>query len=153
MSHVRLGTAIDHLRAHTSIKHCKSSAANMTMAWASETISHKLTYCLDLIIRVIIDGVWIGNWMCWTLTTRNYKWGLCCYTVLHTSQIAIKHTRYSQSLTVFTSRCLVADFKGGRSRTYGFPNCSRPQLPPSNSNSSQRLNPSSPLTPTPNLCC
>jgi hypothetical protein len=57
-------------------------------------------------------------------------------TVLHTLQITIRHTRSSQSVTVFTSRCLVAAFNGERSPSYGFPNCPRPQpqLPTSNRN-------------------
>jgi hypothetical protein len=41
---------------------------------------------------------------------------------------------------------LVAASNGGCSPSFRFPNCPRPQLRPSNSNSSQRLNPSSPLT-------
>jgi hypothetical protein len=55
-------------------------------------------------------------------------------TVLHTSQITIGHTRSSQSVRVFTIRCLLAASKGGRSLYSGFPNCSRPQLPASHSN-------------------
>jgi hypothetical protein len=43
-------------------------------------------------------------------------------TVLHISQIPIGHTRSSQSVTVFTSRCLVETSKGGRSPYSGFPN-------------------------------
>jgi hypothetical protein len=35
--------------------------------------------------------------------------------VLHTSQITVGHTRSFQSATLFTSRCLVAGFNGGRS--------------------------------------
>jgi hypothetical protein len=44
------------------------------------------------------------------------------------------------------SRCLVAASNGGRSPFSGFPNYPRPQLPASNSNSSQRLNFGSSLT-------
>jgi hypothetical protein len=47
---------------------------------------------------------------------------------------------------VFTSRCLVAAFNGERSPSSGFTNGPRPQLPASNSNSSQQLNLSSSLT-------
>jgi hypothetical protein len=39
------------------------------------------------------------------------------------------------------SRCLVTVSNGGRSPSSRFPNCPRPQLPASNSNSSQQLNP------------
>jgi hypothetical protein len=42
-------------------------------------------------------------------------------TVLHISQITIAHTK-SQSVTVFTSRCLVAAFNSGRSTSAGSPN-------------------------------
>jgi hypothetical protein len=61
--------------------------------------------------------------------------------VLHTSQITIGHTRYSQFVRVFTNRCLVAASNVGPSPFSGFSNCPRPQ-----SNSSQRLNHTSPLT-------
>jgi hypothetical protein len=47
---------------------------------------------------------------------------------------------------VFTRPCSVAASNGGRSLSSGFPNYPRPQLPASNSKSSQRLNLSSPLT-------
>jgi hypothetical protein len=70
-------------------------------------------------------------------------------TVLHTSQITIGHTRSSQSVTVFTSRCLVAASIGGGSPSSGFPNRTRPQLPATHSNSSQWLNPSGYLTHQP----
>jgi hypothetical protein len=69
-------------------------------------------------------------------------------TVLLTSQITTGHTRFSQPVTVFTSRCLVVASNGGRSPSTGFPKVPWPQLPVSHSNSLQRLNPSSPLTNT-----
>jgi hypothetical protein len=47
---------------------------------------------------------------------------------------------------VFTSLCLVAASNCGRFHSSGFPNWPRPQLPPCNSNSSQRLNCSSRLS-------
>jgi hypothetical protein len=68
------------------------------------------------------------------VTTSKYY----ALTVLHTSQISIGHTRSSQSVTVFTSRCLAAAFDGGRSPSSGFPNCPRPQLPTPLGNSSQQ---------------
>jgi hypothetical protein len=43
---------------------------------------------------------------------------------------------------------LVAASNGGRSPSSGFPNCFRPQLPASNSSSSQRMHFNSPLTVT-----
>jgi hypothetical protein len=54
-------------------------------------------------------------------TSQNYV-----LTVLQTSQLAIGHTMYSQSVTVFTSRCSVAVSNGGPSTLYGLPNGSRP---------------------------
>jgi hypothetical protein len=64
-------------------------------------------------------------------------------TVLHASQITIGHSSSSQSVTIFPSRCLVAASNSGRYASSRFPNCPRPQLPASHSNSSQRLNTSS----------
>jgi hypothetical protein len=52
----------------------------------------------------------------------------------------------SQSVRVFTNRCLVAASNVERSPSSGFPKCPRPQLPASNSNGSQQLNRSSRLT-------
>jgi hypothetical protein len=72
-------------------------------------------------------------------------------TVLHTSQITIGNTRYSQSVTVFISRYLVAAFDGGRSPSSGLSNYPRPQVPASNSNRSQRPKRSGYLTAAPNL--
>jgi hypothetical protein len=43
-------------------------------------------------------------------------------------------------------RCLVAAANSGPSRSFVFPNCPRPQLRASHSNSSQRQNLGSPLT-------
>lgn len=57
-------------------------------------------------------------------------------TVLHTSQITIGHIRSSQSVTVFTSCCLVVASNGGHSPSSGLPNCPQPQLSASHSNSS-----------------
>jgi hypothetical protein len=42
--------------------------------------------------------------------------------ILHTSQITIGHSKPTQSVTVFTSRCLVAASNGGRSPSSRFPN-------------------------------
>jgi hypothetical protein len=75
-------------------------------------------------VRVTIDGVWIGNWIYCTLIQL----------VNYTSQIIIMHTRPSQSVTV-ASRCLVAASNGGRFHSSRFPNCPRPRLPTSSSNS------------------
>jgi hypothetical protein len=56
------------------------------------------------------------------------------------------HIKSSQSVTVFTSCCLVAASNGKCSPSSGFSNCPWPQLPASHSNSSQQLNPSGSLT-------
>jgi hypothetical protein len=50
-------------------------------------------------------------------------------TELHTPNITAATAHISSS--VFTRRCLVAASNGGRSRSSGFPNCPRPQLPAS----------------------
>jgi hypothetical protein len=64
----------------------------------------------------------------------------------YTTQINVIHRLMSQFVTVSISRCFAAASKGGRSAFSGFPNCPQPQLPASNSNSSQQLNPSGYLT-------
>jgi hypothetical protein len=56
------------------------------------------------------------------------------------------HTHNNVSSHVFTSRCLLDVCKGGCSSSSGIPNCTRPLLPDSHSNSSQQLNPSCYLT-------
>jgi hypothetical protein len=58
-------------------------------------------------------------------------------TLLHTLQITTGHTKCSQSVTVFTSRCLIAASYGATSPSSGFSNCPRPQLLASHNNSSQ----------------
>jgi hypothetical protein len=57
------------------------------------------------------------------LTRRNNK----THWVTHSKD----HCNYStyKFLSLFTSRCLVATFNGGRSPSSRFPNCPRPQLP------------------------
>jgi hypothetical protein len=96
---------------------------------------------------VTIDGVWIGNWIYWAftlVTMNNYD----CLTELLTPKIILTKAdiKSSQSLV----RCLAAAFNGERSPSSGFPNCPRPQLPASHSNTSQQLNPSGSLTHQPN---
>jgi hypothetical protein len=56
-------------------------------------------------------------------------------TFLHASQITVEHTRSSQSVTLFTSRCLVAASNGGPSPSSGFPKCPQPHLSASHINS------------------
>jgi hypothetical protein len=59
------------------------------------------------------------------------------------------HTHTSVQ-SCFHCRCLLMAPNGGRSPSSGSPKCTRPQLPASNSNSSQHLNPSVYLTTTQN---
>jgi hypothetical protein len=59
----------------------------------------------------------------------------------YTSQITIRHTKSSQTVTDFTSRCVVAAYNSWRSLPSGFPNCPWSQLLASHS-----LDRSSPLT-------
>jgi hypothetical protein len=61
-------------------------------------------------------------------------------TVLHTSQITVGHTSPSQSVTVVTSRCLVAVSNSGRFPSIGLTECPGDHPAACNSNSSQRLN-------------
>jgi hypothetical protein len=75
------------------------------------------------------------------LTTSNYS----AVSDSHTLQFTTAHTKSSQS-AVFTSHCLVATSSSGRSLTWGSWTIPVPQLPASNSNGSQWLNCSSPLT-------
>jgi hypothetical protein len=63
----------------------------------------------------------------------------CAVTVLHNSQITIGHTMSTQSLTVFTSRCLIAAFNDGCSPFCVFRSYHRCHLPASH-NSLQQLN-------------
>jgi hypothetical protein len=66
--------------------------------------------------------------------------------LIHTLYSSLQHIMKSSQSAVFTSRCLAAASKGGRSPTMGYQTISVPQLPTSNSNSSQRPNCSSFLT-------
>jgi hypothetical protein len=94
---------------------------------------------------VTIDGVWIIIVFVKHLqlvTTSKYY----AVTVLHTSEITIGQTRSSESVTISTSRRLVAASNGGRSTSSRFPKFPRSQLPASHSNSSQQSNPSGYLT-------
>jgi hypothetical protein len=80
-----------------------------------------------------------------SVTTSNYN----RFTNSHTLQFTTEHTRSSQLVTVFSSRCLVAAYNKGCSPSSGFPNYPRPQLPASNSSTSQQLSPRGYLTNSP----
>jgi hypothetical protein len=82
------------------------------------------------------------------VTTNNYD----SFTELHTLKITVTTYSTHNVFLVFLSRCFVAASKGGCSHSSGFMNCPRPQLPASNSNSSQGLDVSSSLIHQPTLC-
>jgi hypothetical protein len=102
---------------------------------SNSTWETKIAKCIVTIMSVTIDGVWIDDPIYWKL--RYNSW-------LHFTFHYYIHT--SAHSHVFTSRCFVAASKGRRYPSSGFPNCLRPQLPASHSNSSQRLNSSSYIT-------
>jgi hypothetical protein len=94
--------------------------------------------------------------MCFLIYCSNfsdYRWILDWWPGLLYSLIQCMTTLYSSLLhphwclqSQLHWHCLVAASSGGHSPSFGFPNCPRPQLPASHSNSSQQLNPSSYLT-------
>jgi hypothetical protein len=84
---------------------------------------------------IIMSRVWV---------TKDWFIGLLYNSWLHF--INHYHKQTSIHSHVFSSRCSVAACNGTRSPSSASPNCSRPQLPASNSDSSQRLKPSSSLT-------
>jgi hypothetical protein len=78
---------------------------------------------------VTVNGFWINDWIYWTLTlvtTSNYD----SLNELHIPNITVT-IAHIKSSSVFTRRWLVEASNGGRSSSSGFPNCPRPQLPPS----------------------
>jgi hypothetical protein len=88
--------------------------------------------------RVTLDAVWNGTQIYSSLTTSNYKQGLCSHFSTHVTD-HIGHARSFQSVTVFTGRCSIAASNGGRSPSSGFPKYPRHQLPASQSKSSRQL--------------
>jgi hypothetical protein len=87
---------------------------------------------------VTVDGSWIDDrsyWILWYSVWPQFTVHYYTHTGVHSH--------------VFISRCSVAVSNGERSSSSGFLNYPRPPLPGSQSNSSQWLNLSSPLTNSP----
>jgi hypothetical protein len=90
------------------------------------------------------------DWWLDLLDTLEWMTIIYC-TLLHTHPHRHRHVRtHTHTHThvhsyVFLSWCLIAASNSGHSRDSGFPNYPRPQLPASDSNSSQKLNLSSSL--------
>jgi hypothetical protein len=82
----------------------------------------------------------------WAFTTCYRDSFTFFITHYYISQITVGHTRSSESVTVFASRCLVAASNSGPSLSFGVPKYPRPQLSASHSNCSQWMNPSRYLT-------
>jgi hypothetical protein len=83
-------------------------------------------------------------------TDGGLDWWLCLLdSFIHSSWLHSTDHCHTETIVhghVSISRYLAAAFNRRRSSPSGFPNCPRPQLPVSKSNSSQQLNPSSLLT-------
>jgi hypothetical protein len=87
-------------------------------------------------VCVTIDGVWIGNWIYWPLQIVTQV--TIALSLIHTLCSSVQYVL--SLLSVFTSRCLVTAPNDRRSLTLGSRTVPVPQLPASNSNSSQQLN-------------
>jgi hypothetical protein len=44
------------------------------LKWLSSVVLVSLLVRILSLVLVTIDGVWIGDWICWSLTSRNCKW-------------------------------------------------------------------------------
>jgi hypothetical protein len=97
---------------------------------------------------------WEDNIITWLSVTKNgfLDWWLDLFDSLiqrvttRYSSLLHTHTHTNVHSHVFTCRCSVAASNLGCSPSSGFPKFSRPQLPASHGNNSQRLNLSSSLT-------
>jgi hypothetical protein len=127
-------------RRPATLPYLPSAPTHRVFMWSPCSFNCPIN-CIVMCMSVTIDWV-IGFIEPLQLITISKDHAL---TALHTSQITTGHTRSSQSVTVFTSRCLVAVSNSGRSPSSRFPNCPWSQVPASQSNSSQ-LNPSGCLT-------
>jgi hypothetical protein len=101
----------------------------------------KIKMCTSLFSHLMVYTIeWL---LVWRTTVIKVKIKYNPFTNSHTLQFT---RAYTEVFTVLTSCCLVAASSGRCSPSSGFPNCPLPQLPASNSSSSQQLNCSSPLT-------
>jgi hypothetical protein len=100
-----------------------------------------MKYIHIITILVTTDRCWIDDQIYWTLSHSTWARD-------YTLQFTITHTD-SCPQSCLHCHCLVAASNGGLSPSSVFPNHSQPQLPASNSNSSQQLNHSSSLMDSP----
>jgi hypothetical protein len=84
--------------------------------WIEFTSLHFISLSPLILSRdlVTIDGVWIGNWICWTLTEGNYK--TIVSTQIHTLCSLLQHVRSFLSLL-----CLHRLWLGNGFQRRGFP--------------------------------
>jgi hypothetical protein len=68
--------------------------------------------------RVTIDGLWIGNWICWAFTHRNYCGN------------ANSHTLLQHVLSLLNLLCLNQSLSGNGSQRRAFPFLWAPELSP-----------------------
>jgi hypothetical protein len=108
-----------------------SSEYSVYSAWTA--VSNPTIVFIVAWSSVTIGAYWIADRIYWTL------W--------YSSWLHFTVHSYTLVSTITSSLPLLGSASnGGRSPSSGFPNCPRPQLPASHSNSSQRLNLSGPLT-------
>jgi hypothetical protein len=134
---------------HANVNYCPSEYFVGTLhSWSRQShgmrvvcVKRELRYCdfgshnVVTCLSVTLDGFSIDDRIYCSL------W----YIAWPHLKFTITYTLYVHSY-IFTSRCSVAVSNGGYSPSSRFPNCSRPQLPASHTNSPQRLNLSSWLT-------
>jgi hypothetical protein len=86
----------------------------------------QLSLLLNLLSRVWVtmDGVLIGNWICWALTDRNYAVNIA---------LSLIHTLYNSlqyALSIFSLFCLHQSFPGNGFQRRTFPLLWGPELSP-----------------------
>jgi hypothetical protein len=106
--------------------------------------------CPDILSRVgiTIDWIGIGNWIFLTLTDPRIQ-VIIAVSLIHTLYSSLEHTHLKSSQSAVFTSLLVMASNGGRSPFSGLSKFPQPQLPASQSNSSQRRYCNSPLTNSP----